>query len=53
MDLNDFRILAMLIGVAAFAGVVWWAYSPSRRGRFEHIAHDILDEGEINKGSRA
>lgn len=48
MELNDVRIAFMLVSVAVFLGVAWWAYSPSRRGRFEQVGRFILDEGEFD-----
>ena len=38
MDINLLRSLLLIAALAAFAGVVWWAYAPSRRRRFESDA---------------
>ncbi|HSH06734.1 MAG TPA: cbb3-type cytochrome c oxidase subunit 3 [Burkholderiales bacterium] len=38
MDINDLRSLVTLGAFAAFVGIVWWAYAPSRRARFERDA---------------
>lgn len=38
MDINDLRILVTVVAFAAFVGIVWWAYAPSRRARFERDA---------------
>jgi cytochrome c oxidase cbb3-type subunit 4 len=38
MDINLIRSLVTLAAFAAFLGIVWWAYSPSRRSRFEKDA---------------
>jgi len=38
MDINLLRSLLTIVAMAAFGGVVWWAYAPSRRRRFEHDA---------------
>ena len=38
MDINLLRSLVTVAVVAAFAGIVWWAYAPSRRARFERDA---------------
>ena len=38
MDINLLRSLVTLAAVAAFAGIVWWAYAPRRRRRFERDA---------------
>ncbi|HUJ86836.1 MAG TPA: cbb3-type cytochrome c oxidase subunit 3 [Burkholderiales bacterium] len=35
MDINDFRSLATVVTFLFFLGVVWWAYAPSRKARFE------------------
>jgi cytochrome c oxidase cbb3-type subunit 4 len=38
MDINFLRILVMVLALAAFLGIVWWAYAPRRRERFERDA---------------
>lgn len=38
MDINDFRTLATVLVAIAFAGVVWWAYGPSRKSYFDEAA---------------
>jgi cytochrome c oxidase cbb3-type subunit IV len=35
MDINDFRSLVTVASFLFFLGVVWWAYAPSRKTRFE------------------
>jgi cbb3-type cytochrome oxidase subunit 3 len=35
MDINFIRALVTLVAMAAFLGVVWWAYAPSRRNAWE------------------
>jgi cbb3-type cytochrome oxidase subunit 3 len=35
MDINLIRIAVTLAAMAFFAGIVWWAYAPSRRGAWE------------------
>jgi cytochrome c oxidase cbb3-type subunit 4 len=55
MDLNFLREASMLIGLVVFLGIVWWAYGPSRRARFEADARLVLDEPErsvVCKGER-
>jgi len=49
MDINFLRSLVTLAAVAAFAGIVWWAYSPSRRGRFERDALVPFDGDDDGK----
>lgn len=38
MDLDFIRALMTIVALAAFAGVAWWAYAPSRKERFERDA---------------
>jgi len=40
------RGLITLAVFAAFLGIVWWAYAPARKGRFETEAKSILEEGD-------
>ena len=44
MDINLLRIAITLAALAAFLGVVWWAYSPARKARLEDQARSILEE---------
>jgi cbb3-type cytochrome oxidase subunit 3 len=44
MDINLLREIVTVSAVAAFFGIVWWAYAPSRKARWE--AKAILDEDE-------
>jgi len=49
MDINTIRILVTVAAFASFLGIVWWAYGPSRRSRFERDAllpFDDNDSGE-------
>ena len=46
MDLNLLRSLVTLAAFAAFLGIVWWAYGPARRERFERDARVPLEDGE-------
>jgi len=46
MDLNLLRSLVTLAALAAFLGIVWWAYAPSRRERFERDARLPFDGEE-------
>ncbi|HEY7657289.1 MAG TPA: cbb3-type cytochrome c oxidase subunit 3 [Burkholderiales bacterium] len=49
MDINLLRSLVTVAALAAFLGIAWWAYAPSRRERFERDAllpfGDDEDEG--------
>lgn len=44
MDINLLRSLVTVAALAAFLGIVWWAYAPSRRARFEQDARLALDD---------
>jgi cytochrome c oxidase cbb3-type subunit IV len=39
MDINFLRSLSPVFVMIAFAGVCWWAYSPSRRKQFDEAAN--------------
>ncbi|OXY82507.1 cbb3-type cytochrome oxidase subunit 3 [Oceanimonas doudoroffii] len=47
--LISFQTLALLV---LFAGIVWWAFSKRRKGKFDDAAHSIFDEDERNKPRR-
>ena len=36
--MEEIRSLMTLAAFSSFVGIVWWAYTPSRRGRFEKDA---------------
>jgi len=38
MDINLLRSLVTVASLAAFLGIVWWAYGPARKERFERDA---------------
>ena len=38
MDINTLRSLATVLVAVAFVAVCWWAFSPSRRKRFDEAA---------------
>ena len=42
MDINLIRTLVTLAAMAAFLGIVWWAYAPSRRDAWQRRGE--LDE---------
>ena len=44
MDVNTLRIVLTLAALAAFLGVVWWAYAPSRREDWRRKG--LLDESD-------
>ncbi len=35
MDMIDFHSVFTVVSFAFFLGVIWWAYGPSRKTRFE------------------
>ena len=37
-DINLLRSIMTLAAFASFVGIVWWAYAPARRQRFERDA---------------
>mgnify|MGYP003346349093 CR=1 FL=1 len=47
MDINLLRSLVTVAALAAFLGIVWWAYAPARKARFERDAMlPLTDDGE-------
>jgi len=46
MDINTIRIAVTLISVVAFAAIVWWVYSPSRRLMLKEEGKRVLEEHE-------
>lgn len=44
MDINLIRSLVTVAALAAFLGIVWWAYSPARKSRLERIGRSVLEE---------
>jgi cytochrome c oxidase cbb3-type subunit 4 len=46
MDLNLIRSLLTVAAFVAFVGIVWWAYSPSRKQRLEDAGRSVLEEKE-------
>jgi len=53
MDINVLREVVMVLSVLAFLGIVWWAYGPSRRSRFDRAAVSILQEDDADDAARA
>ena len=53
MDMTDLRGIATVLCALAFAAVVWWAYGPSRKKRFEEDAKmpfaEDNDDSSINE----
>jgi cytochrome c oxidase cbb3-type subunit 4 len=46
MDIETLSSLVTVAAFAAFLGVLWWAYAPSRRERFERDARLPFDGEE-------
>lgn len=46
MDLNTARIVVTLAALVAFLGIVWWAYTPSRKQALERQGRSILEDRE-------
>ena len=44
MDINLVRGLVTAVSLAAFLGIVWWAWSPRRRSMLEEIGRSVLDD---------
>jgi cytochrome c oxidase cbb3-type subunit IV len=44
MDINLIRGLVTVAALAAFLGIVWWAYSPARKKRLEDAGRSVLEE---------
>lgn len=45
-DINDIRSVLTLVSLAAFLGIVVWAYSGRRKPGFEDAARSVLDEND-------
>ncbi|HXZ96257.1 MAG TPA: cbb3-type cytochrome c oxidase subunit 3 [Burkholderiales bacterium] len=59
MDINDLRIIITVVSFAAFVGIVWWAWSSSRKTAFDQAAQlpfveddDLSAPGKISAGER-
>jgi len=46
MDINLLRIMVTVAAFTAFLGIVWWAYGPSRKERFERDAMLPFEDGD-------
>jgi cytochrome c oxidase cbb3-type subunit 4 len=52
MDLDLARSLVTVAAFAAFLAIVWWAYAPARRQRFERDAQLPFDDTGSRDGER-
>jgi cytochrome c oxidase cbb3-type subunit 4 len=50
MDLDLARSLVTVAAFAAFLAIVWWAYAPTRRPRFERDALLPFDDADADYG---
>ncbi|MGE0873184.1 MAG: cbb3-type cytochrome oxidase subunit 3 [Burkholderiales bacterium] len=46
MDINLLRVIVTVAAFTAFLGIVFWAYGPSRKARFERDAMLPFEDGE-------
>ena len=46
MDINTIRIIVTIVSLVAFAGIVWWVYSPSRKLMLKEEGKRIFEEHE-------
>jgi cytochrome c oxidase cbb3-type subunit 4 len=44
MDINVLRGLITAVSLACFVGIVFWAYSPRNKARFDEAAQVPLDD---------
>lgn len=44
MDINTLRALVTLVVFVTFVAIVWWAYAPARKARFERDARSIFED---------
>jgi cytochrome c oxidase cbb3-type subunit IV len=44
MDANLIRSLLSVVVFAAFLGIAWWAYLPSRKKALQRVAESVLRE---------
>ena len=51
MDINLLRSLITVAALVAFLGIVWWAYAPAQKSRFERDALLPFGEDEGGKGT--
>ena len=49
MDINELRGIHTLLVMAAFFGIVWWAYSAHRKKANDEAAHLPFDDDEVEK----
>ena len=53
MDIALVREALLVLALIAFCGIVWWAYAPSRRTRFERDGLSVLDDERCDARAHA
>lgn len=51
MSLGTLHSIATVAAFLAFLAIVWWAYSPKNRERFEKDAQLVLDDDDAQSTS--
>ena len=51
MDINDVRGLGTVFALIAFLGIIAWAYSSSRKKRFEDDGNIIFKDDDVAQRS--
>lgn len=46
MDINDWRGVGTILCMIAFLGIVWWAFGPSRKKRFEEASQIPFEDDD-------
>ncbi|KAA1174940.1 cbb3-type cytochrome c oxidase subunit 3 [Marinobacter salinexigens] len=49
MDINELRGIQTILVMAAFFGIVWWAYSAHRKKANDEAAHLPFDDDDVEK----
>ncbi|HLV77452.1 MAG TPA: cbb3-type cytochrome c oxidase subunit 3 [Marinobacter sp.] len=49
MDINELRGIQTFLVMAAFFGIVWWAYSAHRKKANDEAANLPFDDDEVDK----
>ncbi|MFO1319818.1 MAG: cbb3-type cytochrome c oxidase subunit 3 [Burkholderiales bacterium] len=46
ITMTEIRSWMTVVQFVVFAGIVWWAYGSTRKGRFEEAARLVLDDDD-------
>ena len=52
MDIALLRETVLVLALIAFCGIVWWAYAPTRRARFERDGLSLFDDERCDDAAR-